>query len=91
MKKALQYLKNRKTKLDTKLREEDTDAVIKRKERCILTFEYIEKSLDGFRCDLDEYRDVQKEIVTTLVRVVEIIEQIINRLHLIFYFVVNSL
>ena len=58
MKKVLQYLKNRKTKPDTKLYEEDTDAVIKRKKRCILVFEYVKKSLDRLRRDLDEYRDV---------------------------------
>ena len=74
MKKALQYLKNRKTKPDAKLYEEDTDAIIECEERCILVFEYIGKSFDGFRYDFDEYRDVQKEIVTILVYIVEIME-----------------
>ena len=78
-------------KLDAKLREEDTDVVIKREKRRILALEYIRKSLDGLRHNLDEYRDVQKEIVATLVYIVEIIEQVVNRLHFIFYFVVNSL
>ncbi len=58
MKKAIQYFKNCKTKPDAKLREKDMDAVIKCEERCILVFEYIEKSLDRFYCDLDEYRDI---------------------------------
>ena len=74
MKKTLQYFKNCKTKLDTKLYEEDTDAVIKYEEHCILALEYIRKSLDGLRYDLDEYRDVQKEIVAILVYIVEIIK-----------------
>ena len=90
MKKTLQYLKNYKIKLDTKLYEEDIDITIKCEERCILAFEYIEKSLDKLRYDFNEYRDVQKEIVTILVCVVEIIEQMINRLYPIFYFVINS-
>ncbi len=60
MKKILQYFKNRKTKLDAKLYEEDTDVIIEYKEHYILVFEYVKKNLDGFRYDLDEYRDVQK-------------------------------
>jgi len=67
------------------------DIAIKCEERCILALEYIKKSLDGLRYDLDKHRDVQKNIATTLVRIVEIIEQIVNCLYLIFYFVVNSL
>jgi len=90
MKKALQYLKNRKMKPDAKLREEDTDAAIKREERHILALEYVGKSLDGLRYDLDKHRDVQKEIVATLVCIVEIIEQMVNRLYLIFCFTINS-
>ncbi len=74
VKKALQYLKNRKTKPDAKLREEDADAAIEREERRILVFEYVGKSLDGLRCDLDKYRDVQKEIAATLVYVVKIMK-----------------
>ncbi len=74
MKKALQYLKNHKTKPDAKLREEDTDAAIKREERHILALEYVGKSLDGLRYDLDKHRDVQKEIVAILIYIVEIIE-----------------
>jgi len=74
MKKTLQYLKNYKTKPDTKLYEEDIDIIIKRKKRRILAFEYIEKSFDRLCHNLDEYRDVQKEITTTLVYIVEIIE-----------------
>ena len=74
MKKALQYFKNYKTKPDTKLHEKDTDAAIERKERYILVFEYIRKSFNGLCRDLDEHRDVQKEIVTTLVYIVEIIK-----------------
>ena len=58
MKKILQYLKNRKTKPDTKLYEKDTDAVIEREERHILAFEYIEKSLDKLRYNLDKHRDI---------------------------------
>jgi len=58
MKKILQYLKNCKTKPNTKLYEEDTDAVIKREKRYILALEYIGKSFDGLRCDLDEHRDI---------------------------------
>ena len=58
MKKALQYLKNRKTKPDAKLREEDMDTAIEREERRILALEYVGKSLDGLRYDLDEHRDV---------------------------------
>ncbi len=53
--------------------KEDTDIVIKCEKRYILVFEYIEKSFDGFRYDLDEYWNVQKEIVTALVYIVEII------------------
>ncbi len=45
-------------KPDVKLYEEDTDTVIEREECYILVFEYIEKSLDGLRCDLDKHRDV---------------------------------
>ena len=90
MKKALQYLKNRKMKPDAKLREEDTDAAIERKERRILALEYVRKSLDKLCRDLDEHRDIQKEIVTTLVRIVEIIEQMVSRLHPIFCFAANS-
>ncbi len=37
------------------------DIVIKCEKRCILTFEYIEKSLDGFCYDLDKYRDIPKK------------------------------
>src|SRR6266566_1434817 len=77
-------------KLDAKLREEDINTAIKCEEYCILVLEYIEKSLDGLRCDLDKYRDIQKEIVTTLVRVVKIIKQVVNRLHPIFCFAINS-
>ena len=55
MKKALQYLKNRKTKPDAKLYEEDMDAAIKREKRCILVFEYIEKSFDKLCCDFDKH------------------------------------
>ncbi len=91
VKKALQYLKNRKTKPDAKLREEDADAAIEREERRILALEYVGKSLDGLRRDLDEHRDVQKEIAATLVRVVEIMEQVVSRLHPIFCFAANSL
>ncbi len=58
MKKTLQYFKNHKTKPDTKLYEEDTNTIIKCEERCILIFEYIKKSLDGFRYNLDKHRDV---------------------------------
>ena len=58
MKKILQYLKNRKTKPDTKLYKKDTDAIIECEERRILVLEYIEKSFDGLCCDLDEHRDV---------------------------------
>ncbi len=58
MKKTLQYLKNRKTKPDAKLYEEDINIIIKCKERCILVFEYIKKSLDRLRYDLDEHRDI---------------------------------
>jgi len=78
-------------KPDAKLYEEDADTVIKREECRILTFEYVGKSLDGLCCDLDEHRDVQKEIATTLIYIVKIIEQMINRLHPIFYFTANSL
>ncbi len=67
------------------------DTAIKYKERYILIFEYIKKSLDRLRCDFNEYRDIQKEIVITLVYIVEIIEQMVNRLHPIFYFAVNLL
>src|SRR6266699_3155175 len=91
MKKALQYLKNRKTKPDAKLHEEDADAAIEREERRILALEYIGKSLDGLRRDLDKHRDVQKEIAAALVRIVEIMEQMVSRLHPIFCFAVNSL
>ncbi len=76
-------------KLDAKLCEEDADVIIECEERCILVFKYIRKSLDGFCYDFDEHRDVQKEIVVTLVCIVEIIEQMVNCLHFIFYFVVN--
>ncbi len=58
MKKTLQYFKNCKTKLDTKLYEKDADTIIEREERYILVFKYIRKSLDGLRYDFDEYRDV---------------------------------
>ena len=74
MKKTLQYFKNHKIKPDAKLYEEDTNAVIKYEKRCILVFEYIKKSLDKFHCNLDEYQDVQKEIVAVLVHIVKIIE-----------------
>ncbi len=77
-------------KPDMKLREEDTDAVIKYKKRCILALKYIGKSFDGLRCNFDEYRDVQKKIAITLVRIVKIIEQMVNRLYFIFCFAVNS-
>ncbi len=70
----MQYLKNRKTKPDTKLYEEDTDAVIKYEKRCILVFEYIGKSFDRLCYDFDEYRNIQKEIVVALVYIVKIIE-----------------
>ena len=90
MKKALQYLKNCKTKLDTKLYEKDIDIAIKCEEYYILAFKYIKKSFDRFRCDFDKYRNVQKKIAITLVHIVEIIEQVINCLHLIFYFAINS-
>ena len=43
MKKALQYLKNRKTKPDAKLCEKDTDTAIKCEEHYILVFEYVGK------------------------------------------------
>ena len=42
-------------KLDAKLCEGDVDVVIECKERYILVFEYIGKSFDRFRCNLDEY------------------------------------
>ncbi len=58
MKKTLQYLKNRKTKPDTKLYKEDTDTVIEYKERYILAFEYIKKSFNRFHYDFNEYRDI---------------------------------
>ena len=74
IKKVLQYFKNRKTKLDTKLYEEDIDVVIECKEYCILVLEYIKKSFNGFRCDFNEYRDVQKKIAIALVYIVEIIK-----------------
>ncbi len=45
-------------KLDTKLYEKDTDTIIKREKCYILAFEYINKSLDGLRCDFDEYQDI---------------------------------
>ncbi len=70
----MQYFKNCKTKLNTKLREEDIDIIIECEERCILVFEYIKKNLDRFRRDLDKHRDIQKNIVITLVCIVEIIE-----------------
>ncbi len=38
-----------------KLYEEDTDAIIECEKRCILIFEYIRKSLDGFCHDLDKH------------------------------------
>ncbi len=50
------------------------DIIIKYKKRYILTFEYIKKSLNRFCYDLDEHRNVQKEIATALVYIVEIIE-----------------
>jgi len=78
-------------KLNAKLHEEDTDIVIKCKERYILVFEYIRKSFDGLRCNLDKHRDIQKEIVIILVYIVEIIKQIVSRLYFIFCFVINSL
>ena len=58
MKKTLQYLKNRKTKPDAKLYEEDINIIIKCKERCILVFEYIKKSFDKFRYNFDKHRNI---------------------------------
>ena len=58
MKKTLQYFKNYKIKPDMKLCKEDTDVVIKCEKRCILAFEYIEKSLNRLRYNLDEHRDI---------------------------------
>ncbi len=55
MKKALQYLKNYKTKLDTKLREKNINTVIECEECCVLVFKYIGKSLDGLRYDFDKH------------------------------------
>ena len=57
-----------------KLYKEDTDVVIECEKRCILVFEYIKKSFDGFRRDFNEYRNIEKEIVIALVCVVEIIK-----------------
>ncbi len=45
-------------KLDTKLREEDTDATIKHEECYILIFEYIGKSLDKLYYNFDKHRDI---------------------------------
>ena len=61
-------------KPDAKLYKEDTDAVIKHEECYILILKYIEKSFDGFRCNFNEHRDIQKEIVTILIYIIEIIE-----------------
>ena len=58
MKKILQYLKNRKTKLNIKLYKEDINAIIKCEKRCILIFEYIKKSLDRLRHNLDKHQDI---------------------------------
>ncbi len=41
-----------------KLYEKNTDAIIKYEEHCILVFEYIGKNFNGFRCNLNKYRDV---------------------------------
>ena len=77
-------------KPDAKLYEENTDAVIKCEKHYILAFEYIKKSLDRLCRNFNKYRDIQKEIVVTLVYIIEIIKQMVNRLHPIFYFAINS-
>ena len=67
-------MKNYKIKPNVKLYEKNADIVIKCEKRCIVVFEYIKKSFDGFYYDFDKHRDIQKEIIIALVRVVKIIK-----------------